>query len=331
VAALLVRGRGATLGGAAVVVAAGAAVLTVGAGWERWRRRRDAALPVPGREVRVAGRRVWVQESGPWHTGRPPVVLLTGAGDQTASWVLVRERLSESFRVIGYDRVGMGRTEDRPGERSLGGYVEELSGVLAAVQITGPVLLVGHSFGGLIALAYAAANPGRVAGLVLVDAAAPALARSPVVRTALAVNVAVARALRALSPLGVTRALFAAHAMPLYPERHLLRAAASPDEYRRWAAALCAGFAGNAAREIAAVLPAAAEFPEPVARVGGPVTVIHGRLLGATWERLQQEVAGQYPGNARIFTDDRFHNIHLSHPDLIIGAVHDQLGTPASG
>jgi pimeloyl-ACP methyl ester carboxylesterase len=81
------------------------------------------------------------------------VVLLTGAGDHTASWVLVRRGLSESFRVIGYHRVGMGRTDDRPGERTLSGYVVELDGVLAAAQITGRVLLVGHSLGGLIGLA----------------------------------------------------------------------------------------------------------------------------------------------------------------------------------
>ena len=327
-AALFGRGgRGLKLGGAAVAAAAGVAVLTVAAGWERSRRELAAALPVPGREVRVAGRRVWVHESGPAHTGRPTVVLLTGAGDHPASWVLVRRGLSESFRVIGYDRVGMGRTDDGPGARTLAGYVEELDGVLAAAQITGRVLLVGHSLGGLIALADAAANPDRVAGVVLVDPAPPALGRSPVVRAGVAVNVAVGRALRVFSPVGITRALFAIHAMPLYPEQHRLRAAASPDEYRRWIGILCAGFAGNASRELAAVPTAARTLPEPVARVGGPVTIIHSRLLGTPWERLQRDVAEQYPCSVRIFTDDRFHNIHLSHPDLIIGAVQNQFGT----
>ncbi len=329
-AALEIPGRRVKLGAAV----AGAAAVLGAAGWERRRRRRDVALPVPGRDVRVAGRRVRVQESGPAHTGRPPVVLLTGAGDQTASWMLVRRQLSEAFRVIGYDRAGTGRSDDQPGPRTLRGYVDELAAVIAAAQITGPVLLIGHSFGGLIAQAYASADPDpdrdRVAGLVLVDAVGPAITRSRVIRIGLAVNVGVARTLKALSPLGVTRALFAIHAMPLYPEQHFLRAAASTDENRRWVGAMCAGFAGNAAREIAAVLPGARESPESRTRVAAPVTVIHSRLLGTTWERLQQDLAAQYPHSTRKFTGNRLHNIHLSRPDLIIDAVHNHLGIPQS-
>ncbi len=324
VVALVVFVRAVKLGTAA----AGAAAVLGAAGWERRHRKRHLALSVPGREVGIAGHRVWVQESGPAHTDRPPVVLLTGAGDQTESWMLVRRRLSESFRVIGYDRVGMGGTEDRPGPRTLRKYVDELAGVLAAAQITEPVLLVGHSFGGLIAQAYAAADPNRVAGLVLVDAVNPAITRSRVIRLGLAVNVGLARTLKALSPLGVTRALFAINAMPLYPEQHRLRAAASADENRRWVGTMCAGFAGNAAREIAAVLPGARASLVPATWVGGPVTVIYSRLLGQTWERLQQDLATQYPDSTRYFTGDRLHNIHLSHPHLIIDAVHSQLATP---
>jgi len=48
--------------------------------------------------------------------------------------------------------------------------VADLHAVLEALEIRAPVRLVGNSFGGLLALAYAAAHPEGTAGLVLVDA-----------------------------------------------------------------------------------------------------------------------------------------------------------------
>lgn len=109
---------------------AGLAVATGAVRRERRARGRDAAVPVTGREVLVGGRRVRIEESGPTDTGHPAVVLLTGAGDPAASWSLVRQRLSPTCRVFGYDRAGMGTSDDRPGPRTVNGSVEDLTGAL---------------------------------------------------------------------------------------------------------------------------------------------------------------------------------------------------------
>ncbi|SMB83111.1 Pimeloyl-ACP methyl ester carboxylesterase [Deinococcus hopiensis KR-140] len=81
--------------------------------------------------------------------------------------------LAQDFRVVTYDRAGM---EDRPppeGVRRMDDFIQELDGVLEQAQVKGPLALMGHSLGGLIALEYARRTAPRVAGLVLLDSSHP--------------------------------------------------------------------------------------------------------------------------------------------------------------
>lgn len=73
--------------------------------------------------------------------------------------------------VILYDQRGHGGTE-RPGTGySLEASVRDLTALLDAIGVTGPVHLVGNSFGGTVALALAMTHPDRVASLLLIEAA----------------------------------------------------------------------------------------------------------------------------------------------------------------
>ena len=71
-----------------------------------------------------------------------------------------------------YARAGIGDSEtpDDSAPRSVGVAAEELRRLLVATDVPGPFVLVGHSFGALIALIFAAQWPQDLAGLVLVDA-----------------------------------------------------------------------------------------------------------------------------------------------------------------
>jgi pimeloyl-ACP methyl ester carboxylesterase len=73
-------------------------------------------------------------------------------------------------RVCSYERRNTGRSESVSGTQTPADVVGDVDGVLDALGEKGPFLLLGASFGGLIAGAYAVAHPDRVSGIVLLDA-----------------------------------------------------------------------------------------------------------------------------------------------------------------
>ncbi|HHO54379.1 MAG TPA: alpha/beta fold hydrolase, partial [Deltaproteobacteria bacterium] len=126
-------------------------------------------------DVVVGGVRLNVQRLGPQPSQAVPVLFVHGlVMDNLASWYFtVANPVATSRPVILYDLRGHGRSERPAGGYDLSTLVEELHGVLRAQGIDGSVYLVGHSFGGLLALSAALARPQAIAGLVLVDALLP--------------------------------------------------------------------------------------------------------------------------------------------------------------
>jgi hypothetical protein len=118
-----------------------------------------------------------------------------------------------------------------------------------------------------------------------------------------------------LAPFGLTRTLLAVGAMPLYPEQGTFRRLATPEAYRRWIAAVDASFAGNAGKELAAVLPAAAHFKRLANAVPGvPVAVVHSRAYGRRWEQMQRDVARDLQAVTTHAMGAARHNIHMTRP-----------------
>lgn len=110
-----------------------------------------------------------ISESG---EGTPPVVMLHGLTGSAAEWDAVRSMLGPDVRQVAYSRPGVGGSG--PVQAGLGPVpmswvAGQLRDLLRAAGVSGPVVLAGHSMGGLIAVIYARFWPGEVAGLVLVD------------------------------------------------------------------------------------------------------------------------------------------------------------------
>ena len=110
-----------------------------------------------------------------WGEGSPTVILETG-GPNIEQWTgsgLVRE-LAPATRVCTYDRPGTGASDPPPNERrDADDVITVLHDLLDAAAITGPHVLVGRSFGGMIVTHYADELPQDVVGVVVLDTPAP--------------------------------------------------------------------------------------------------------------------------------------------------------------
>ncbi|HXR86630.1 MAG TPA: alpha/beta fold hydrolase [Stellaceae bacterium] len=148
-----------------------AAMLGIGAlGALVWRNRRESRRaerrhPARGSFIAVEGTRLHYLERG----SGAPVVLLHGNGAMAEDFVAsgLMDRLAATYRVIAIDRPGFGYSARPRGRLWTARRQAALIGkALAALGITRPVV-VGHSWGALVALEIALNQPLAVAGLVL--------------------------------------------------------------------------------------------------------------------------------------------------------------------
>lgn len=135
-----------------------------------------AQAPSPGlatgeHDVVVNGIRLWYRVAGTSAPGAPPVLFLHGGpGYNSYTFAQIEGPLLEKqLRMVYLDQRGSGRSE-RPWTRDykMSTLVEDVDALrrsLGANQLA----VIGHSFGGTLALEYAAAHPEHVSKLVLVD------------------------------------------------------------------------------------------------------------------------------------------------------------------
>lgn len=97
--------------------------------------------------------------------GAPLVALIHGTMDRGAGMLKVSRRLDGSWRVLRYDRRGYGRSTPHPGPF---GIEQQVADLVALLQQR-PAVLVGHSFGGNVALATAQRHPHLVRGVVIYE------------------------------------------------------------------------------------------------------------------------------------------------------------------
>jgi pimeloyl-ACP methyl ester carboxylesterase len=170
-------------------------------------------LNPPGQMVDIGGRRMQIVCDGPKAAATPTVLFESGAFGFSADWAVVQARLTAmGLRSCAYDRAGMGFSDAAPGPRDSDAVVGDLEKLLAASGETGPFVLVGHSMAGLHLRLFADRNPGRVVGLVLVDATTPEALDDAANRQDVADFTRGAHAAEIAATLGVTKLLRWTHA-----------------------------------------------------------------------------------------------------------------------
>ena len=126
------------------------------------------------------GRKMYVECRG---TSSPTVVLVAGLKASADDWNITKgpgpavfAEVAKFTRVCAYDRPGTpvgekpSRSDPVPQPSTAGQAVADLHALLKAAGEARPLVLVGHSYGGLVVRLYASTYPDDVSGLVLVDA-----------------------------------------------------------------------------------------------------------------------------------------------------------------
>jgi pimeloyl-ACP methyl ester carboxylesterase len=258
------------------------------------------------------GRQLYLECHG---TGSPTVVLEAGSGNSGEIWSQVPSGPGEAVlpavarftRVCAYDRPGtyllpdvLSRSDPVAMPRSARDIVLDLHALLRAADVPGPYILVGHSFGGMVARLYATTYPRRIAGLVSIDAQNEHFA--------------------------------AAFKEFLTPEQYLAAVlnAGPPPEFENYAAA------ERLSLEVSAAQMRQAQADTPLQRI--PLVVLsHSRTLPnpfgfppdwplealeRAFQDSQDKLAELVPGARHVIADSSGHYIQLDQPALVISEIH---------
>ena len=266
-------------------------------------RKELAETPPPGRLVDVGGHRLHIWCTG---SGEPTVILENGLGGSGLGWGFVQPEVAKFTRVCSYDRAGTGYSDPGPSPRTARRIGQELAQLLDRTGISGPLVLVGASIGGLFVRVFASEHGERAVGLVLVDASHENQETS-VPRIAPFVPL--------LSSTGVFRLLgvsFGGTGESLPP---------SLQRFARATAFRAAGYQA-AADEIIHIRKSAAEVRSTRHELTIPVVVVTGaRGADATWRQLQRDQVGLSQRGCQVIADESGHVVLLEQPWVVVEAI----------
>jgi len=292
----------------------------------------------PGRLVDVDGMRLHMQEMG---EGHPTVVLDSALGGSSMSWYRVQPELASLTHVCSYDRAGFGWSGPAAGPRRAGEMTEELRTLLRAAAIRPPLVLVGHSFGSLVCLLYAALYPREVGGVVLVDPPDVDSWSRPDARQRARIDRGARLARRAAlaSRFGLMRLFFSLFGFRAVPAARITSRGSAPPENTRVfhvLEKLPADFRAvlrwlwSESRSLAALASLIENVPASAVEVASlelpgdlPIVVLTAANAPDEQRRFHERLAARSTRGRHVVASKSGHWIPLEEPELVIEACRD--------
>ena len=275
-------------------------------------------LDAPGEKVVIDRFRLHVTCQG---SGETTVLFEAGLGGSSMEWIPVQQSIAERTRACIYDRAGYAWSDPSPNRSDARSLAREADIMLDQLGANGPLLLVGHSFGGFVVRELAILRQSDMIGMVLVDASH----EDQLVKLEKLVG-------RNMMPRGNSFVI----SPPTIPD-------SLPDELQRKVKAF------SQMRKTYAALHAEMQYfrdsTDQVradrAVVDYPVVVVSrgldlypsdklGKEKTAIWEELQNDLLTLSLHSKRIIATNSGHHVHTDNPDLIIQTINEILDADAS-
>ena len=242
-------------------------------------------------------------------SGEPAVVIEPSLGGFAAAWRQIAETIAEDTMVVTYNRAPYGASSPARDGRRPRDIAGDLDGVLKELGIAGPLVLVGHSIGGIYLRTYAALHMDRVAGMVLVDSSHETqgkvipryLSPKDRVLAALTLPQLIIRS-REWRGGGDRRSCVA--------EFRMFKRLSAADQ------ALARGALGGRPLVVVTRGPVSKEQP--------------GRLWEA-WHELQQDLALLSANSRHVVSGSPEHYLNEGDPDLVVSAIRDVVRSARTG
>lgn len=273
-------------------------------------------------------------------TDKPTIFILPGMGSPFYEWEKISSALAKKYQIIMYHRPGLGNSEYIDVTRSTENVINEIMQIVTKLNITEPIILIGHSYGGLCAQHFSKLYPARIRGLLLLDSTSVDLHRLEQLDLPYldkidsdAAWLEQCKEYAALSPKELFKQLDPAlteeqKKLPQYIQKKLVAFYTNPSLYK---AMLQEITSWEEDAFMIKSLPFKGGFPVTIigrdkkkcisTHIADGVPKEEAELLEETWHQLILEQADIYNDAKLVFALHASHNIHLDQPQLVIDEI----------